>query len=66
MIGSSRSGRVDFENTVSFYKEFPEVVDYFTTLIGEVQKVTSIQDIIEAFEKDLISSWGKTIIEWNI
>ncbi|MCM3216388.1 ribitol-5-phosphate dehydrogenase [Niallia taxi] len=66
MIGSSRSGRADFEKTVSFFKEFPEVVDYFTTLIGEVQKVTSIQDIIEAFEKDLISSWGKTIIEWNI
>lgn len=66
MIGSSRSGRTDFENTIAFYKEYPEVVDYFTTLVGEVQKVTSIQDIIEAFEKDLISSWGKTIIEWNI
>jgi len=66
MFGSSRSGRADFENTVEFIKEYPDVTDYFATLIGRVQKVTSIHDIIEAFEKDLVSSWGKTIIEWNI
>lgn len=66
MIGSSRSGRADFENTVAFYKDYPDVVDYFTTLIGEVQTVSSIQTIIEAFEKDLTSSWGKTIMEWKI
>ncbi|PKG21955.1 ribitol-5-phosphate dehydrogenase, partial [Niallia nealsonii] len=35
-------------------------------LIGEVQTVSSIQTIIEAFEKDLTSSWGKTIMEWKI
>ncbi|SLL08675.1 L-idonate 5-dehydrogenase [Mycobacteroides abscessus subsp. abscessus] len=66
MIGSSRSGRIDFQNTVNLYKEYPDIVDYFSTLIGEVQTVTSIQSIIEAFEKDLTSSWGKTIMEWKI
>lgn len=66
IIGSSRSGRADFVQTVSLYKEDPDIVDYFTTLIGEIQTVTSIETIIEAFEKDLISSWGKTIMEWKI
>ncbi|RFU63968.1 ribitol-5-phosphate dehydrogenase [Peribacillus glennii] len=66
MIGSSRSGRADFVNTVDFLKEFPEVVEYFGTLVGEVQEVKNIQNIIEAFEKDLTSSWGKTVMEWKI
>ncbi|MEY2193019.1 ribitol-5-phosphate dehydrogenase [Neobacillus sp. BF23-41] len=66
MIGSSRSGRTDFVNTVNFMVEHPEVVEYFGMLIGEVHEVKNIQDIIDAFEKDLTNSWGKTILEWKI
>ncbi|RFU66843.1 ribitol-5-phosphate dehydrogenase [Bacillus sp. V59.32b] len=66
MIGSSRSGREDFVNTVNFMKEFPDAVEYLGTLVGEVQEVKTIQNIIEAFEKDLTSSWGKTVMEWKI
>lgn len=66
IIGSSRSGRSDFLNTVEFMKEHPDFVEYLSTLVGEVQEVRSIKDIISAFEKDLVSSWGKTVIEWKI
>jgi ribitol-5-phosphate 2-dehydrogenase (NADP+) len=66
VIGSSRSGRVDFQNTVNFLAEHPDVVDYLETLIGMVNEVKSIQDIVDAFESDLSTSWGKTIMEWKI
>jgi ribitol-5-phosphate 2-dehydrogenase (NADP+) len=66
VIGSSRSGRVDFQNTVDFMVEHSEFVDRLGTLVGEVHEVRTIQDIIDAFEKDLTSSWGKTVMEWKI
>ncbi|MBS4204767.1 ribitol-5-phosphate dehydrogenase [Lederbergia citrea] len=66
IIGSSRSGRTDFVNTVEFMKEHPDFVEYLRTLVGEIQEVKTIQDIITAFEKDLTSSWGKTVMEWKI
>ncbi|MBS4200653.1 alcohol dehydrogenase catalytic domain-containing protein [Bacillus sp. FJAT-49732] len=66
VIGSSRSGRSDFVNTVEFMKEHPEFVEYLGTLVGEVHEVRTINDIIDAFEKDITSSWGKTVIEWKI
>lgn len=66
LIGSSRSGREDFVKTVNFLKEYPDVVDYFETLVGSVNEVKTINDIIQTFEKDLTTSWGKTIMEWKI
>lgn len=66
IIGSSRSGRADFVETVEFMKEHPDFVEYLTTLVGEIQQVKNINDIILAFEKDLSSSWGKTVMEWKI
>jgi ribitol-5-phosphate 2-dehydrogenase (NADP+) len=66
VIGSSRSGRADFQNTVDFMTEHPEVVEYLSTLVGSVHEVRTIQDIIDAFEKDLTTSWGKTVMEWKI
>lgn len=66
IIGSSRSGREDFEKTVQVLTDFPEVPHYLTTLVGSVNEVKSIQDIIQTFEKDLSTSWGKTVMEWKI
>lgn len=66
LIGSSRSGREDFVNTINFLNEHREVVDYLTSLVGSVNEVKSIQDIIQAFELDLTTSWGKTVMEWKI
>ncbi|MBU5244562.1 alcohol dehydrogenase catalytic domain-containing protein [Bacillus halotolerans] len=66
LIGSSRSGREDFARTVDFLAQYPEVVDYLETLVGGRFPVRSIEEITHAFEADLTSSWGKTVIEWDI
>jgi ribitol-5-phosphate 2-dehydrogenase len=66
LIGSSRSGRNDFIETVNFLKENPDVLEYLETLVGSVNEVKTIQDIINVFEKDLVTPWGKTIMKWEI
>lgn len=66
IIGSSRSGRSDFVKTVEFLDDYTDVIDYLTTLVGNVIEVKSLQDIVKAFEFDLSSSWGKTVLEWKI
>ncbi|STY35374.1 Uncharacterised protein [Listeria fleischmannii subsp. coloradonensis] len=66
VYGSSRSGRVDFVETVRFLNENKRAVEYLANLVGEIHNVRSIQDVIEAFESDLRSPWGKTVMSWNI
>ncbi|WP_040207125.1 ribitol-5-phosphate dehydrogenase [Neobacillus jeddahensis] len=66
VIGSSRSGQVDFKNTVDFLADNQDAVDYLERLIGSINEVNTIQDINDAFEKDLTTSWGKTVLEWKI
>lgn len=66
LLGSSRSGTEDFQRTIDIYKEYPDIVDYLSTLIGNVHEVTKINDVTEAFESDLSNSWGKTVLRWLI
>ncbi|MDY0394139.1 ribitol-5-phosphate dehydrogenase [Virgibacillus halophilus] len=66
VLGSSRSGATDFQRTVDIYKAYPEVVDYLGTLVGNVHHVAKLGEITEAFESDLSSSWGKTVMRWKI
>jgi ribitol-5-phosphate 2-dehydrogenase len=66
LIGSSRSGHADFKATVDFLSENPDVVEYLETLIGSVNEVKTIGDMISTFEKDLTTPWGKTILKWEI
>lgn len=66
LIGSSRSGTADFQKTVSIYKNHPEILDYLGALVGEIIEVTKINDMVSAFETDLSSSWGKTILRWKV
>lgn len=66
IIGSSRSGVEDFKKTVKIYEEYPEVVEYLSILVGKVHKVRAIEHVIAAFDIDLSSSWGKTVMEWEI
>lgn len=66
VIGSSRSGREDFVETVNILNKYPALQEYLGTLIGSINEVKNIQDILNAFELDLTNSWGKTIMEWKI
>src|SRR5699024_10533725 len=65
-IGSSRSGSKDFQNTVDIYSEHPDVVEYLSTLVGSLHTVENTGDLIKAFEEDLSSSWGKTVMRWKM
>ena len=64
--GSSRSGAKDFQDTIDAFVKYPEIVEYLSTLIGNVFEVKNLTQAIDAFEADLSSSWGKTVMEWKI
>ncbi|SEO24496.1 ribitol-5-phosphate 2-dehydrogenase [Amphibacillus marinus] len=66
VIGSSRSGREDFVKAVNVLTKYESIQEYLETLVGSVHEVKSIQDIIDTFEADLTSSWGKTVMHWKI
>ena len=66
LFGSSRSGRIDFERTLSLYENHPPMVDYLTALVGNVVPVSSIKDIATAFDIDVRKQMGKTIMEWKM
>lgn len=66
MIGSSRSGSKDFQNIVNIYIKNPDVVEKLSLLKGQEFEVRTIRDAINAFEADLSTSWGKTVIKWTM
>lgn len=66
VVGSSRSGRIDFVETVRFLQEHPEISEYLQTLIGTVREVHTMSDVRESFEQDLATGWGKTVMRWNV
>ncbi len=65
IFGSSRSGKADFEKTVSLYKEHPEMLNYLSNIVGSVVPVHTIADMKKAFEMDIQKSYGKTIMLWE-
>ncbi len=65
VIGSSRSGRKDFEGLVALYESHPEVVDYLENIVGEQVTIRQIKDISKAFEMDIHKLIGKTIMIWD-
>lgn len=66
VFGSSRSGKKDFEKVIKLYKTYPSLNKYFLNLIGRVIDVKDIKDMTNAFEYDLNSSFGKTIMRWDV
>lgn len=66
LVGSSRSGRADFQRSAGLFQEHPETVRYLESLVGTVGPVASIQDIAEMFEADSRKPMGKTILEWKM
>lgn len=65
VIGSSRSGRKDFEDTVKMYQEHPETVRYLECLIGDIVDVKTMSDFNTAFETDIHKAGGKTVMLWK-
>jgi ribitol-5-phosphate 2-dehydrogenase len=64
MIGSSRSGAQDFKDIAEFYRIYPDVIEKLSLLKGQEFEVRTINDAVDAFESDLSTSWGKTVIKW--
>lgn len=65
ILGTSRSGRADFEGLISLYASNPEVVSYLEKMVGAVVPVRDVKDAVTAFEMDIRKGMGKTIMEWN-
>ncbi len=65
LYGSSRSSADDFRHLLQFYKKHPEVVDYLSSIIGEIVEVRTIKDMTHAFDADIQKHGGKTVMVWK-
>ena len=65
IVGSSRSGRVDFQYAVDFLEEHQDAQNQLQKLISAVIDVKGIEDIVKAFEYDLTTPF-KTVLNWGI
>lgn len=63
--GNSRSERQDFIGVVETLKENPKLFEYLEKLITNVCEINSLNDLKEAFDKDYISRFGKTVLKWR-
>ncbi|WP_298502796.1 alcohol dehydrogenase catalytic domain-containing protein [uncultured Methanobrevibacter sp.] len=63
--GNSRSEREDFIGVVDLLSKNPRLFTYLEKLITNVCEINSLDDLKEAFDKDYISKFGKTILKWN-
>ena len=66
LFGSSRSGRADFLAVMEMYKQHPEMPQYLESLVGGVFEISSVADMVTAFEADLRKNAGKTVMKWNV
>lgn len=66
MFGSSRSGAQDFRDVAQLYKDNPDVVEKLALLKGNEFDIKTINDAVKAFETDLSTSWGKTVLKWTM
>ena len=65
-FGSSRSGKSDFEMTIDLLENNNQINSYLENLITNKVKINTITDIYNAFNLDLNSKFGKTIMIWNL
>ncbi|AIY84123.1 MAG: alcohol dehydrogenase catalytic domain-containing protein [Clostridium baratii] len=64
-IGSSRSGRVDFQEGVDFLEAHEDAQNQLQKLISAVIDVRGIEDIVKGFEHDLTTPF-KTVLNWRV
>lgn len=65
LVGISRSEREDFIGVIKLLMDNPKIFQYLTNLITEVIAIHSINDLKEAFDRDSISNFGKTVLKWD-
>ena len=63
--GNSRSEREDFVGVIETLKQNPKLFEYLEKLVTNICEISSLNDLKEAFDKDYISNFGKTILKWN-
>ena len=63
--GNSRSEREDFVGVVKTLKQNPHLFEYLEKLVTNICEITNLSDLKEAFDKDNISHFGKTVLKWN-
>ena len=63
--GNSRSEREDFIGVIETLKQNPQMFEYLEKLITEICEINSLNDLKEAFDRDHISKFGKTVLKWN-
>ena len=64
LVGCSRSGRIDFENTMDFLRD-KKIQNRIERIISETVEINCIDDIYRSFDRDLTNPF-KTILKWNI
>ncbi|MGN0565794.1 MAG: alcohol dehydrogenase catalytic domain-containing protein [Candidatus Limousia pullorum] len=64
IVGSSRSGRVDFEKAIAMMSD-KDIQTRLSSIIQEDEAVCTIKDIHRVFETDLTTPF-KTVFKWNI
>lgn len=63
-VGSSRSGRVDFENAIKFMED-KSIQRRLKSIIYETDEVKNISDIHKAFSVDIDTDF-KTVFKWSV
>lgn len=65
IIGSSRSGREDFEGLMDLYAKYPDIIQYMENIVGTQVHIRDVKDIVNAFELDINKMLGKTVMIWD-
>lgn len=65
LFGNSRSGKIDFERTLEILNRNKDMVSYLENLVVEKVKIRKLEDIGDAFEKNLGIDFGKMILLWD-
>ena len=64
LIGNSRSGYSDFKKSVELLQD-KQTQAYLSNIISEELEINNINDINEAFDKDINNDF-KTVMKWNL
>lgn len=64
LLGNSRSGYEDFEKAIEIEQD-PQTQAYLKNIISEQIEINCLNDINEAFERDLNNDF-KTVMKWNL